>query len=370
MLNTNSEYQSEPKKKLKDSKKPRKKNSQKNTHDNSSKYFEQFHPSVKEGLETLNELYSSFITNFSAFQPNPLNIFDPELMAKTFSETHQVMMNTYVVNPDKWDEKQKNYLNDLDELYQRTIDRFQGQEVDPIIIPEKGDRRFKASEWEELPVFDYLKQAYLLHSKYIRDMVESLDGINPKTKEKAQFYIRSLLDAASPTNSPFTNPEVLRETLRTQGQNLARGYQKLLDDNANSNFLSLPMFTNLKEFEVGKNLGTTKGKVVYETPLFQLLYYQPTTEMVYERPLLIIPPWINKYYIFDLQEENSFIKWALNKGLSVFVLSWINPDETYADCGFGDYVLDGVLHAIEVVLSISGQDKLNIMAQVVSLQRF
>lgn len=324
--------------------------------------FENLHPNVKEGMENLNDLYENFISNFTSDRPNPLNIFSPEVMAKTFAETHKVMVEAFVVNPNEWDMKQKNYLSDLEELYQRMMTRLQGEEVAPIIMPQKNDKRFKASEWHDFPVFDYVKQSYLLHSKYMNEMMESLEGIDPKTKEKAQFYMRSIMDAVSPTNSPFTNPEVLKETIRTQGQNLVNGYQKLLDDKANSNFLSLPMFANLKAFKVGENLGTTEGKVIYETPLYQLLYYKPTTEIVYERPLLIIPPWINKYYIFDLQKENSFIGWALEKGFSVFVLSWINPDETYADQGLSEYVINGVLDAIQKVLSISGQDKLNLLA--------
>ncbi len=345
-----------------EAKKKKKKPKAKNKQEQTQAFFENLHPDVKESMENLNDLYSSFISNFAPTKPNPLNIFSPEVMAKTFAETNKVMVNAFVVNPEAWDTKQKNYLSDLEELYQRTMNRLQGEEVVPIIIPQRNDKRFKASEWHDFPVFDYLKQSYLLHSKYMNEMIESLEGIDPKTKEKAQFYMRSMMDAASPTNSPFTNPEVLKETMRTQGQNLVQGYQKLLDDNANSNFLSLPMFTDLKAFKVGENLGITEGKVVYETPLFQLLYYKPTTELVYERPLLMIPPWINKYYIFDLQKENSFVGWALEKGFSVFALSWINPDKTFADHGLSEYVINGVLDAIQKVLTISGQDKLNLLA--------
>lgn len=325
-------------------------------------FFENLHPSIRESMENLGDLYSSLISNFIPDNTNPLNIFNHEVIGKTFAETHKVVINTFVVKPDEWDAKQRKYLSDLEELYQRTLNRFQGEEVEPIIMPQGNDKRFKSAEWTEFPVFDYLKQSYLLHCKYMNELIESLDDINPKTKEKAQFYIRNLMDAVSPTNSPFTNPEVLKETMRTHGQNLARGYKKFLKDHASSNFLNLPIFTNLKAFKVGQNLGTTKGKVVYETDLFQLLYYEPKTELVYERPLLMIPPWINKYYIFDLQKENSFVNWALEKGFSVFVLSWVNPDESYADYGLSDYVIDGVLDAIKKVLSISKQDKLNLLA--------
>lgn len=325
-------------------------------------FFENLQPGIRESMEYLNDMYSDLMSNFVSKRLSPLNIFNPEVMAKTFAETHKVVLNTFIVKPEEWDEKQRKYLSDLDELCQRTLGRFQGEVVAPIIVPKSNDRRFRSAEWTDFPIFDYLKQSYLLHCKYMNELIESLDQINPKTKEKVQFYIRNLMDAIAPTNSPFTNPEVLKETIRTNGQNLVNGYKKFLEDHASSNFLNLPMFTNLKAFNVGKNLGITEGKVVHETPLFQLLYYKPKTELVCERPLLMIPPWINKYYIFDLQKENSFVNWALEKGLSVFVLSWINPDETYADYGLSDYVIDGVLEAIEKVLSIAKQDKLNLLA--------
>ncbi len=327
---------------------------------NPPEFFADLHPDLKQGMENLNEFYASIMEKIP--QPAQLNLFSAEIMGKTFAETHKVLVDTFVVKPDEWDSKQRNYLSDLEILYQRTMDRLQGADVEPVITPNRNDRRFKAPEWQEFPVFDYVKQSYLLHSKYMNGLIESLEGINVKTKEKAQFYTRSILDAAAPTNFPFSNPEVLRETIRTQGQNLVNGSKKLLDDNLKTNFLSLPMFTNLKEFKVGENLAITPGKVVYETPLFQLLYFKPTVTKVYERPLLIIPPWINKYYIFDLQQENSFIGWMLNQGFSVFVISWINPDATYADHGLDEYVLDGALDAVHKVLEISGQAKLNLFA--------
>lgn len=331
-----------------------------NTAEPSYTFFSELHPDIQKSMDNLGEFYASIAEKIP--QPAQLELFSPEIIGKTLAETHKVLIDTFVVKAEEWDTKQRNYLSDLEILLQKTLDRLQGIETDPVITPKSSDRRFKAAEWQDFPVFDYLKQSYLLHSKYVNELIESLDGINAKTKEKAQFFIRNLLDAASPSNFPFTNPEVLRETIRTQGQNLMRGSQKLLDDNLKANFLSLPMFTNLKDFKVGENLAITPGKVVYETPLFQLIYFKPTTAEVYERPLLIIPPWINKYYIFDLQQENSFVRWMLDQGFSVFTVSWINPDESYSDYGISDYVLEGVLDAILKVLKISGQEKLNILA--------
>ena len=342
-------------------KKKSKKQQQKFTSNSEYKFFKNLHPEIEKNLDGLNGFYSSLMETLP--KSIHLDLFNSEIVGKTFAETHKVLLNTFVEKAEEWDSNQRNYLNDLEILLQRTMDRLQGEEVDPVITPNANDRRFKAAEWQDFPVFDYLKQSYLLHNKYINELLESfLDGINVKTKEKAQFYMRSIMDAASPSNFPFTNPEVLREIIRTQGQNLLRGGQKLLDDNLKTNFLSLPMFTNLKDFKVGQNLATTPGKVVYEAPLFQLIYYKPTTTQVYERPLLIIPPWINKYYIFDLQKDNSFIRWMVDQGFSVFVVSWINPDKEYAENGINEYVLEGVLNAVQNVLKISKQDKINIVS--------
>jgi polyhydroxyalkanoate synthase len=359
---SNNEGSEKPKPKLKSKSRQTKSSQKRRTLKNSYPNFDNLHPDVKKNMNKLQDLYSHIINNFASLKSNMPNIFDTDLMARTFSETHQVMVDTYVEKPQVWDAKQKNYLGNLDKLYKRMIDRLQGIEVEPIITPKKNDKRFKSAEWEEFPAFDYLKQSYLLHSNYINDLIESLDEIDPKTKEKAKFYVRNFMDAISPTNSPFTNPEVMKETIRTQGKNLVEGYQKLLNDNENSNFMSLPMFTDFENFDVGENLATTEGKVVFETPLFQLLYYKPTTELVHERPLLMIPPWINKFYIFDLQKDNSFVQWALDKGLSVFIISWINPDKAFAKFGFEEYVLEGALLAVEKVLEITSQKKLNLLA--------
>lgn len=352
-LSRKSKSAAKPKRKIKFSKTAQQKAKQSTCFSNSS-------ADMQQGFQRLRDFYTGFIENTP--HPAQLNLFSAEIVGKTFAETHQVLINTFIDKPDEWDNKQSKYLGDLEILYERMVDRLAGIEVEPVIVPNQNDRRFKAPEWQEFPIFDYIKQSYLLHSKYMNGLIESLEGINTKTKEKARFFMGGMLDTMAPTNFPFSNPEVLRETIRTQGQNLVQGYQKLLDDNLNSNFLNLPMFTNLKKFKVGENLAITPGKVVFETALFQLLYFKPTCKEVYERPLLIVPPWINKYYIFDLKPENSFIRWLVNQGFSVFVISWINPDATYAKYGLNHYVLDGVLKAVKKVLEISKQDQLNLLS--------
>lgn len=324
--------------------------------------YEGLDPQVKETLDNLSDFYTKLVTKFVNIQPESIQVFNPATVGKAFAETHKVTIDQFQTNPEEWDQKQQEYLQNMEELFKRTLNKLNGANEEPIIIPKQDDKRFKASEWNEFPVFDYIKQSYLLHTSYINDVIESLDGINPKTKEKIQFYSKSLMNAFSPTNFPMTNPEVWKEIAKTQGQNLVRGYKKLLEDNAKSNFLSLPMFTDLNAFELGENLATTEGKVIFENPLFQLIYYKPTQEKSHEIPLLIIPPWINKYYIFDLQEEKSFVKWALDNGISTFVVSWVNPDETYSEYKMENYVIDGVLKAIDHTLAVTKQEKLNLLA--------
>lgn len=340
-------------------------NKEKNEFFNNDNFFfntQKLNPQVEEALNKITNMYSQMANKFGNMQTESLNLFNHEIINQTVNETCKVAFDKFVQEPDLWSKKQKIYLKNMEDLFSNTINKIRGAEVEPIIAPLSNDKRFKAPEWENVPFFDYLKQSYLLQTSYLDEIIESLDEIHPKTKEKIKFYTKNLMDAVSPTNFPMTNPEVWKEINNTKGQNIINGYKKLLEDNAKSNFLSLPMFTDLNAFKVGENLATTEGKVIFENDLFQLLYYKPTKSKSYETPMLIIPPWINKYYIFDLQQENSFIKWLLDKGISAFVLSWINPDESYGEYKLEDYVINGALKAVEEVLKATKKDEINLMA--------
>src|SRR6185503_7623673 len=210
-------------------------------------------------------------------------------------------------------------------------------------------------------VFDHIKQSYLIAARNIQQTVASVAGLPPESEKKVAFFTRQYVDALSPSNFLLTNPQVLRETLHSGGQNLVRGLNNLLADlEKGAGQLRISM-TDESAFQLGRNVATTPGKVVYQTPLMQLIQYQPTTPEVYKRPLVIIPPWINKYYILDLREKNSFIRWAVAQGHSVFVISWVNPDAKLAQKGFDDYMTEGALAALDAIEKATGEREINVI---------
>ena len=230
-------------------------------------------------------------------------------------------------DPAKLFQAQAALWQDYMTLWQNTTRQFLGETTEPLATPTKDDRRFSDPSWSENGVFDFIKQSYLLTSRWMVDTVRDVEGLDEKTAKKVDFYTRQFADAMAPTNFVMTNPEVLRATLESGGENLVKGLQNMLDDlERGEGNLRIKMVDD-EAFEVGGNIATTPGKVVAQTDLMQLIQYEPTTEQVHKRPLLIIPPWINKYYILDLRPKNSFIRWAVAQGHTVFVVSWVNPDE-------------------------------------------
>ena len=262
---------------------------------------------------------------------------------------------------------QQAFNQDLIKLWQTTARRLQDvtetetetETVMPLIQPEPGDKRFQDSVWNDNPGFDFIKQYYLLAAKSILDSVRNTRGLDTKTAQKIDFYIRQYLDAMAPTNFVLTNPKVLARTLRSDGENLLIGLQNLQQDFNDQDAALRLRVTNNDAFELGKDIAATPGQVVFQTELMQLIQYQALTETVFKRPLLIVPPWINKYYILDLRRYNSFIRWAVGQGFSVFVISWINPDASLADCDFEDYLLAGTLAALSAIESATDVKEVN-----------
>ncbi|WP_250658367.1 PHA/PHB synthase family protein [Alkalimarinus coralli] len=240
-----------------------------------------------------------------------------------------------------------------------TANRLVGKMADPIVMPDKGDHRFGSEDWSDNMVFDYIKQAYLLNSKAVMELVDSLEDSNTHTHDQFMFYSRQIVNALSPSNFPLTNPEVLKKTISSGGINLLDGFKQFLDDyKKNPGLLNVSM-TDFSAFSVGKNVATTPGKVVYQNEMMQLIQYLPTTEKVNKVPLLIIPPWINKYYILDLKEKNSLIKWLVDQGNTVFVISWVNPGPALRDTGFEDYMKRGPLDALDAIEKATGEKEVN-----------
>ena len=313
----------------------------------------EFAKSMATIAERSQRIVSEFLShqqgNGTSGPADPLNIG-----AAFFEMTQQMMLD-----PAKLVEAQVSLWQDYMTLWQNTTRRFLGQETDPVVAPEQGDHRFKDEAWDKNIMFDFVKQSYLLTSRWIQNTVGDVEGLDAKTAQKIDFYTRQYVDAMAPTNFIATNPEVLRETFESGGENLINGLQNMLNDLERGKGQLRIKMVDEDAFEVGDNIATSEGKVVFQNELIQLLQFSPLTEKVAKRPLLIIPPWINKYYILDLRQKNSFIRWATEQGLTVFCVSWVNPDANLADKGFEDYMIEGPLAALEAIEQATGEREIN-----------
>lgn len=263
----------------------------------------------------------------------------------------------WLSNPERAAAAQADLYSGLSEIWRQTLRRYSGEDVAPIVPSDLGDKRFAGPEWNEHPFFDWLRQSYLLASRWAGDMVERAEGLDSQTKARAVFYTRLISSAVSPSNFVPTNPELLRATIDAKGENLVRGLKMLAEDiSAGGGVLKIRQSADRK-FELGVDLANTPGKVVWRNDVMELIQYEPTTAEVYARPLLITPPWINKFYVLDLNAEKSFVRWAVEQGFTVFIISWINPDETKATKGFEAYMHEGVLTALDVIEKATGERK-------------
>lgn len=317
-------------------------------------------PDALEWSRTMNrvaEQSRKMVAEFLERQSEGGGDSDPLNIGNAFFEMATRMMT----DPARLIQAQMSLWSDYMSLWQNATRRMMGEDAAPVISPAADDRRFKDDAWNENVVFDYIKQSYLLTARWLQHNVREVEGLDDKTAQKVDFYTRQFVDAMAPSNFVLTNPEVLRTTLESGGDNLLKGLNHLLDDlDRGKGKLQIKM-TDLDAFEVGKNLAVTPGKVVYQTDLMQLIQYDPTTDKVARRPLLIIPPWINKYYILDLREKNSLIRWAVSEGHTVFVISWVNPDEQLAHKSFEDYMLEGPLAALDAMEKATGQRDANVV---------
>src|SRR5712672_4267413 len=241
------------------------------------------------------------------------------------------------------------------DLWGSSMRRMVGEEAPPAIEPAPRDKRFKDPEWKSNQFFDFVMQLYLLTTQWAQDLVRDAEGLDPHTRKKAEFYVQQISNALAPSNFVLTNPEVLRETLASSGDNLVRGMKMLAEDiEAGHGTLRIRQ-SDPSDLDVGVNMATTPGKVIYQNDLMQLIQYTPTTETVLRTPLLIVPPWINKFYILDLRPEKSYIKWCVDQGITVFVISWVNPDEQQSKLAFEDYIKLGPLAALDAIEKATGE---------------
>jgi polyhydroxyalkanoate synthase subunit PhaC len=265
------------------------------------------------------------------------------------------VMEYWMSDPQRAFDVQSRLAKSYLDLWASSVKRMAGEPTAPVAKPDPRDKRFADPEWSTNQFFDFLKQVYLLSTDWANKLVTDAQGLDARERHKAEFYIRQIANAIAPSNFVLTNPELLRETLSSNAENLVRGMQMLAQDiEAGGGDLRIRQ-SDSSRFEVGRNLALSPGKVVYQNELMQLIQYAPTTEKVLKVPLLIVPPWINKFYILDLSPDKSFIKWCVDQGLTVFCVSWVNPDARLAERGFADYMREGPLQALDVVEQITGE---------------
>jgi len=263
------------------------------------------------------------------------SIVDPVNIGRAFMQMTAQLM----ADPQKLAEAQLQLWQDSLKLWQSTAQRMMGGEAEPAAETPRGDRRFKDKAWSEDVAFDYIKQSYLLTSRWVQSLISDVDGLDPQDRDKVDFYTRQFVSAVSPSNFVATNPAVMRRVEETKGQCLVDGLKHMLDDMERGRGQLQISMTDMDAFKVGENVAVSPGKVIYQNELMQLIQYDPATEQVYQRPLLVVPPWINKFYVLDLQPKNSFIKWVVDQGYTLFVVSWVNPRRDLAHKTFADYML-------------------------------
>jgi polyhydroxyalkanoate synthase subunit PhaC len=276
-------------------------------------------------------------------------------MVKTFTAVAEYWLSDNARSTELQTRLAKDYLD----LWGSAARRMAGQDSPPAITASPRDKRFADPEWNSNQFFDFVKQLYLLTTKRAQELVLDAEGLDPQTRRKAEFYVQQVTNALSPSNFVLTNPEVLRETVASSGDNLARGLQMLAEDIAAGKGMLKIRQSNPDNLVVGVNMATTPGKVIYQNEIMQLIQYEPTTEKVLRTPLLIVPPWINKFYILDLKPEKSYIKWCVDQGITVFVISWVNPDKRLGNKSWEDYMKEGLLTAMDVIERATGEMKVH-----------
>jgi polyhydroxyalkanoate synthase len=317
---------------------------------------------VARFFEEYGKVYAAFLKPREEGQPQQ-SVFSDEA-AEALKSIGQVAEH-YLADPQRAMRAQSDISTRFLDLWGRTLRRLAGETTEPVVGLDPADKRFADPEWRSNPLFDFIRQAHALTSEWAVRLAVDADGLDSHTRDKARFWIRQIAGALSPSNFPTTNPELLRETLEQNGENLVRGMHLLAEDiQAGHGQLKIRQSDGSK-FKLGVNMAVTPGKVVYRNDLIELIQYAPTTPEVLARPLLIVPPWINKYYVLDLNPEKSFIRWAVGQGLTVFVISWINPDERHRSKGFEAYMREGIFEALDCIKAITEQPRVSALGYCV-----
>lgn len=302
-------------------------------------------------IENVCELQRSFADEFF----NRLRDDDKkDATVDTVTDCCRNLFNGVANNPGKIAERQIEYWQQQLQLSSNFLRQLLGEAVEPVAQPQTHDRRFDDAEWTNNALFDYIKQSYLLTAESALQSIAELEGVEPRDRERLNYFMRQLINALAPTNFAFTNPDVLRKTLATQGKSLLEGLRMMVEDKKRSAEILNVCVSKPNGFKVGVNIAHTPGAVIAENELMQLIQYAPTTPRVQALPILIVPSWVNKYYVLDLTEKNSFIRWLVAQGYTVFAISWINPDASHRAVQFFDYMRQGPLFAAAEIERITG----------------
>ncbi|MDB2414827.1 class I poly(R)-hydroxyalkanoic acid synthase [Rickettsiales bacterium] len=311
--------------------------------------------------ENLDELFKLYKEISSKAIETSKEIFPSMMPMQKIWQNMGEIANKAMADPDKLYQQQLDLYTDYTKVWGNALGRYMGEENKPLYTPDPKDKRFSDEDWNQSIFFDFIKQSYLLTVDRINAIAEELAGSDPKTKEKYQFYAKQWINALSPTNFVFTNPEVLKKTIETKGENLTHGFRNFLNDlDRNNSSLKIKSY-NDKAFKLGENIASTKGSVILRNELMELIQYSPSTDKCYKTPLLLIPAWINKYYILDLSQNNSLVKWLVDKGYTVFIISWVNPDKSLAKTRFEDYMTKGPLAALDAIEKATGEKEITAM---------
>lgn len=322
---------------------------------------EAFAKNISKAMENSGAALASFLKgreNSAAPGEPPSELTE---VVRTFSS----VANYWLSDQTRASELQAKVSKAYADLLEGSAKRMRGETVEPVVSPAPRDKRFQDPDWKTNQFYDFVMQAYLLGTQWANDLVKNADGLDPHTRKKAEFYVQQIGNALAPSNFVLTNPEVMRKTLASNGENLVRGMQMLAEDiEAGRGSLRIRQ-SDPANMVVGEQMATTPGKVIYQNEIMQLIQYSPTTEKVLRTPLLIVPPWINKFYILDLKAEKSLVKWAVDQGVTVFVISWVNPDKSLGDKTFEDYMKLGPLAAMDAIEQATGEMKVHTMGYCV-----
>jgi poly[(R)-3-hydroxyalkanoate] polymerase subunit PhaC len=322
---------------------------------------EAFAMNVARALESGGKALAAYLKPRESGELKDKSTEDVAEVVKTLTSVAEYWLSDNERASDLQTKMAKGYLD----LWGSAMRRLAGEEAMPAISPSPRDKRFADPEWKSNQFYDFMMQAYLLTTQWAQDLVRNAEGVDPHTRKKAEFYVHQITNALAPSNFVLTNPEVMRETLAQNGDNLVRGMNMLAEDiEAGGGTLRIRQ-SDPANLEVGVNMATTPGKVIYQNDLMQLIQYEPTTPNVLRTPLLIVPPWINKFYILDLRPEKSFIKWCVDQGITVFVISWVNPDKSLGAKTWEDYMKEGPLAAMDVIEKATGEMKVHTMGYCV-----